>query len=215
MRRAWRFVVGLLVCLGGTVSTQPAAATGLFAVTSNTTATTMTATNPTITVNTASGTRVLICRTVTIPLGIDGAGSVQVAANASRFSTCTFSGVAITMTQPALWGGTFMSLRNAGAVPAITLDLTIPNNGIAISGAGCSFTLGGIPLGERRFLVQPAVGVLVNIPDITFPAVLDPAPLSLFVFGAAGTCGLLGIANGNSARLDGRFTFSPVVNAAG
>lgn len=200
--------VALVASLSGVAS-----ATGPWPVQVNTTASTWSGANVVLSVLTASGARAGTCRSVVYRVSIASDGTVSVPAGGATYSTCTVSGVTVTMTQVGAWAGAIRHLDNvAGQVSSFTTTLNIAKR---VSGAGCTFTMAGVLLGEWAQAPLPvAHNVLVNIPGFVFPAALAPA-LSLTISNVSGTCALLGIANGNAAAIAGTFNAAPAINLAG
>lgn len=207
-------LVGLVSLIALTFAVATASATGTGPVRINTAATTATGVDTTLSVLTASGTRTAICRRFVLGASITSDGTVSLPAAGITLSTCTFSGVTVSITASQAWTGRIRHLDNAaGNVSAVTLD--IANVLARFSGAGCTFDVVGTALGSNTLAAPVAHGTLVNVGSITFPSPLATAPLSLRVTNVAGTCSLLGIANGNLSSFSGVFAFSPVVNGAG
>lgn len=217
MRYVRAVLLAGLVCAALAGGAATASASGPFPDIINTPGTVMTANNATIRINRPAGQLVATCNQIRVQAAINAGGVVTLPAGSVTFIGCMAGGVGIVVNQPIAWTGIFrhLDIVTPWTIPAFTLDLTIPMGGIRVTAAGCAFDLGGNPLGDYVFRVPVAHNLLVDIPSITFPASLDRTPLRLTTGNVGAGCGLLGIANGQLAQLNGVFAANPVINGMG
>ncbi|MDW5595164.1 hypothetical protein VSS74_12505 [Conexibacter stalactiti] len=214
-----RAAIAASLAAGALAACSPgAAASGAQPVTINTPLTTMTANNASIRINTATGPHIATCAAIQLPAAITPVGNFSVAAGTAVFNGCQVMGVAIAVTQPVAWSGIFRHLDSGALrIRSFTLDMIVPMGGLHLSILGCQFDMNGIPLADHVFAAEPLHRVLVNVPNIQFPASLvRPIPLLLTVRNLVGaSCALLPIANLDAGQLTANFAFAPAVVGMG
>ncbi len=212
---------GLMLATVGTIaalaSPAPALATGGFPTRTDATTVTMNAPNA-ISITFRSGT-ILTCATFSVPQTVDGAGGVTVASGAVGGTQCFLGTNAASISQPRAWSGTIMHLHDAaGDIPAFTLGLTVPTDGLVASFTACTVRFGGGLLGENDHGLAPVVhGVQSLIGGMVFTAALAPTVITMTVTSVSNTfiCGAAGITVNTTVRFFGVFNYTSNIRAQG
>lgn len=203
-------LIGLVSTAATFVAADPAGASGTGPVRVRTLVTIPTTTNGTFSVLTPGGARIITCRSISYRESITASGSVSIPNGSASFSSCTFSGLNVTVTQDGDWSAIIRHLDDvSGSVSAFTLSMPDPSFPTRkfrerISGAGCTFVLEGTYLADWS-TTSPirSHSIDYSIDRWHSPALLATRTLTLTTSGVAGTCALLGIANGQTAGFGG------------
>lgn len=210
--------IAAAILLATLLAASSAYATGTGPVSVNTASTLGTSTNIVLSVNTARlGTQRVTCASFMIRKNITTSGAVTIPAGFVTTLSCRLGAIGVTISQPIAWTGTFRHLDDAaGNVRTFTLDLTLPAGSLSFSGPGCTFTAGGLVLGDSAPASPVRHNTLVTFAAAGFPASLVSNSLTLILSNVSGIgCGALGVANGNTASLAAIIAYSPGINMAG